>query len=122
MGPEEVIVIRCDNNVCRVRVPAPGFALVFLSDDALTELDGVPSKTFPTSVLTRTRNTAGMIDPAVLETSNGHSGMGRKRLGSTSRGSVPSAAGSLSEGFSGRSLLSWMFMIVGVLIVPQIVM
>jgi hypothetical protein len=99
-------------------VPAPGFALVFLSDDALTELDGVPSKTFPTSVLTRTRNTAGMIDPAVLETSNGHSGMGRKRLGSTSRGSVTSAAGRLRVG----SFLPWMFMIWGVHVVAQMAM
>lgn len=113
-GPEEVQVIPCDqdNNVCRVKVPAPGFALVFLSEDALTVLDGAPSKTFPTTFLTRTRNTAGIIDPDVLATSNGHSGMGRKKkLGSTSRGSVTSAAGSLRHSSQGV-MLSWMFMIV----------
>lgn len=113
-GPEEVQVIPCDqdNNVCRVKVPAPGFALVFLSEDALTVLDGAPSKTFPTTFLTRTRNTAGIIDPDVLATSNGHSGMGRKKkLGSTSRGSVTSAAGSLRHSSQGV-MLSWMFMTV----------
>jgi len=116
-------VIECDQvyNVCQVRVPAPGFALVFLSEEALTANDGAPSKTFPTSVLTRTHNTATLIDPAVLATSNGHSGMGRKKLGSTSQGSVKSAAGSMKEASSVVSVLFWMFMNWGAVIFARMV-
>lgn len=75
-------------------MPAPGFALVFLSDSALeaSETGGAEATTFPTTAETRTRNTA-TIDPAVLATSNGHVAMGDGnerggRLGSTSAGSV----------------------------------
>ena len=98
-GEEKVVTVPCDtaNNTCTVRVPAPGFALVFLNDKAYT--DSVPSGnvvTFATTAYTKTINTA-TIDPKVLETSNGHSGKDRVKMGSTSKGSSPNGAVSLKE-------------------------
>ena len=72
-------------------MPAPGAALVFLTPGALTGTAGAASRTFATTAPTRTENTV-TIDPAVLATSNGHSGMGRV-LGSTSHGSENGSAG-----------------------------
>jgi hypothetical protein len=58
-GVVDVQTVDCDqtNNVCNVKVPAPGAALVFLSDQALAEWDQVPTTT---------------VDPAALATSNGN--------------------------------------------------
>ncbi|KAJ7898477.1 hypothetical protein B0H13DRAFT_2337413 [Mycena leptocephala] len=39
-------------------VPAPGFALVFLTDDAITEDKGMPTTTFPTTAQMKPRNTS----------------------------------------------------------------
>ena len=85
--------VPCDqaNNVCRVRVPAPGFALVFMSDDAARESEPASTATFATTAITKYKNTA-TVDPAVLATSNGNKGMGGK-WGSTSYGSGNSAVG-----------------------------
>ncbi|GLB44465.1 putative glycosyl hydrolase family 79 C-terminal beta domain [Lyophyllum shimeji] len=94
MGTENVTTVPCDSttNLCTVRVPAPSYALVFLSDDALAQSDGkaAPSTTFSTSMFTNTRNTA-TVDPSVLATSNG--GFDKSRMGSTSPGSSSSGAG-----------------------------
>ncbi|KJA24861.1 glycoside hydrolase family 79 protein [Hypholoma sublateritium FD-334 SS-4] len=94
-GMESVQTVACSSaagtSVCTVRVPAPGAALVFLTPGALTETAGAASRTFATTAATRTEN-AVSIDPAVLATSNGHSGMGRV-LGSTSHGSENGAVG-----------------------------
>ncbi|KAJ7153086.1 glycoside hydrolase family 79 protein, partial [Mycena crocata] len=89
-GTEDVQTVPCDTTAqtCSVKVPAPGFALVFLSDAAQTETQGAPSTTFSTTALTKTQNTA-TIDASVLATSNGHGGPSDplNRLGSTSKGS-----------------------------------
>ncbi|KAJ2987300.1 hypothetical protein NUW54_g9465 [Trametes sanguinea] len=66
-------------------VPAPGFALVFMSDDAMKESEPASTATFATTVVTKAKNTV-TIDPEVLATSNGHKGM-KGRYGSTSAGS-----------------------------------
>ncbi|KAF7318924.1 Glyco-hydro-79C domain-containing protein [Mycena chlorophos] len=73
MGDEDVKTVQCDTtaNTCTIQVPAPGFALVFLSDAAETETAGASSVTFPTTALTKTRNTA-TVNPSVLATSNGN--------------------------------------------------
>ena len=57
-GTEDVQTVPCDTTAqtCSVKVPAPGFALVFLSDAALAEVDGAP-ETFSTTALTKTQNT-----------------------------------------------------------------
>lgn len=99
-GELNVVNVPCDTttNTCTVTVPAPGFALVFLNDQAYT--DSTPSGetiTFATTAITKTLNTA-TIDPKVLETSNGHSGKDRVNLGSTSQGSSPSGSITLREG------------------------
>jgi len=99
-GELNVVNVPCDTttNTCTVTVPAPGFALVFLNDQAYT--DSTPSGetiTFATTAGTRTINTA-TIDPKVLETSNGHSGKDRANMRSTSKGSSPSGSSALREG------------------------
>ncbi|EIN05136.1 hypothetical protein PUNSTDRAFT_107422 [Punctularia strigosozonata HHB-11173 SS5] len=95
-GDLDLQTVTCDTtaNTCPIKVPAPGFALVFLSDDALSAADSVSTMTatFSTTSVTKTANTV-TIDASVLATSNGHSGKDRK-LGSTSKGSSSDAPGS----------------------------
>jgi len=69
-------------NTCQIKVPAPGFALVFFTDNALGESENTAQQTFATTVQTRTRNTA-TINLDTLATSNGGRGM-TERMGSTS--------------------------------------
>jgi hypothetical protein len=82
-GDLNVQTVNCANNVCQVQVPAPGFALVFLSDAAFEE-STQEAQTFATTAVTRTRNTA-TVDQAVLATSNGWWHGNQKDLGSTSK-------------------------------------
>jgi hypothetical protein len=101
-GEETVVSVPCDiaTNTCTVRVPAPGFALVFLNDKAFE--DSTPSGstvTFATTARTKTVNTA-TIDPKALETSNGHRGKDRVNMQSTSKGSSPNGASRLKEGLT----------------------
>ncbi|KAJ8690530.1 hypothetical protein PTI98_011955 [Pleurotus ostreatus] len=102
MGEEVIQTVDCDQgtNLCSITVPAPGAALVFLSDSALTETGGAPSTTFATTALTKTLNTAS-IDPTLLATSNGHR---TGKVGSTSPGSASSGWG-LKDTLPGLSLL-----------------
>ena len=76
--------INCADNVCQVQVPAPGFALVFLTDNALSESTPKGPQTFATTAVTKTIHSA-TVDPSVLATSNGHNASNRQKLGSTSR-------------------------------------
>ena len=87
-GAPDVQTIPCDTNTnaCQIRVPAPGAAVVFFSADAQDAAgEGEGAQTFPTTALTKTRNTA-TIDPAVLATAQGMSGRDRSREGGTSPG------------------------------------
>ena len=68
-------------NTCQVKVPAPSFALVFLLDAAVIPVSSA-TLTFPTTAVTRTRNTV-YIDPSLLANSNGDYGFQNKK-GSTS--------------------------------------
>jgi hypothetical protein len=84
----------CDSgtNTCNITLPAPSFALVFLSDDALKNAGGdTAAPTFATTAATKA--VTQTIDPSVLATSNGMNG--KLRLGgSTSReksGAAPGA-------------------------------
>lgn len=94
-GDLDVKTVTCDQtaNTCQVQVPAPGFALVFLTDSSLSEVTPQDPMTFPTTAVTKTHNTI-TIDPSVLATSNGFSGSDRKWLGSTSQGSKSGAQSS----------------------------
>jgi len=72
-GNVSTLTVQCDpNNGCPVRIPAPGAALVFLSDQSVTESGpGALTETFTTSIY---QNQGVPIDQAVLATSNGRGG------------------------------------------------
>ncbi|KAJ3487915.1 hypothetical protein NLI96_g3197 [Meripilus lineatus] len=91
MGNETIQTVTCDQtaNTCAIKVPAPGFALVFMTDEALQESTPASTATFATTAYTKTQNTA-TVDSSVLATSNGHSGKSRQN-GSTSKGSSNAA-------------------------------
>ncbi|KAI0774365.1 glycoside hydrolase family 79 protein [Fomes fomentarius] len=86
-GEESIETIQCDQgqNACAIKVPAPGAALIFFSDDAQKAASGEAIETFPTTIITKTKNTVS-IDPAVLATSNGENGRDRAQRGGTSAG------------------------------------
>ncbi|KAF5371018.1 hypothetical protein D9615_010018 [Tricholomella constricta] len=115
-GDLNITTIQCDQgaNQCHVPVKAPSFALVFLSDPNAPAAAGIdaPALTFETTAFTKTVNTA-TVDPAVLATSNGHSGKERSKLGSTSSGSVNAAEG-LRALIPGVSVLLSMLLGAGV--------
>jgi len=95
-----VETVTCNtDNTCTVRVPAPGFALVFITDDPANLGSGEPAQTFTTTAYTNTINTI-IVDPSILANSNGHSGKDRVNLGSTSYGSRSGALG-LRDGVLG---------------------
>ncbi|KAJ7493696.1 hypothetical protein FB451DRAFT_1360450 [Mycena latifolia] len=96
LGALDVRTIECDTgaNTCLVPVPAPAFALVFLSDAAWDDAGDVQPTTYSTSAYTKTQNTA-RIDATALAASNGNSGkLWDSYIGSTSRGSSSAARGS----------------------------
>ncbi|KAI0316521.1 hypothetical protein OF83DRAFT_1060198 [Amylostereum chailletii] len=95
-GELSVETIQCDQatNVCSVSVPAPGVAVVFLTDDGYDAVTPPESAvaTFPTTYYTATVNTA-KVDPSALASSNGHTNLGGLR-GATSQGARDRSAGS----------------------------
>ncbi|KAF8064386.1 glycoside hydrolase family 79 protein [Lyophyllum atratum] len=113
VGTENITTIPCDptTNLCTIPVPAPAYALVFLSPAALAQSngEGAPPTTFPTTARTNTRNTA-TVDPAVLATSNG--GFRKGELGSTSPGST-SGGVALGRGVGVLGVV-WTVLAVGV--------
>ncbi|KAG5640479.1 hypothetical protein DXG03_008374 [Asterophora parasitica] len=118
MGAENVAIVSCDqtNNVCKINVPAPSYALVFLTDDAFQETGGAPSTTFATTAQTKAHNTV-TVDPAVLATSNGHTAM-KDKLGSTSPGSTSSAA-SLHHQRHAADVLTVLALVSGVFVLAS---
>jgi len=88
-GDMVIQTVPCDQTAktCAVTVPAPGFALVFLQNDAYGGPNsGSQTLTFSTSTLkTSTHAATVSIDPSVLATSNGHSGSNFVNFGSTSK-------------------------------------
>jgi hypothetical protein len=83
--------VKCDvtSGTCQVKVPAPSFALVFLTDNAFSAVSPHSTLTFPTTAVTRTFNTV-FINPFVLAHSNGDYGM-QDKTGRTSFRSSNSA-------------------------------
>jgi hypothetical protein len=81
-----VTTINCDQtaNTCSIPVPAPCFALVFLNEDAIDAVSPTSTLTFPTTSATNT-NSQIYIDPSILATSYGHSGMSDVRGATSSR-------------------------------------
>ncbi|OJA14152.1 hypothetical protein AZE42_09597 [Rhizopogon vesiculosus] len=115
VGSVDVQTIPCDqtNNVCQVKVPAPGFALVFLTDDSLSESDQGPTTTFATTAYTKQHGTA-TIDPSILATSNGQKGIADSLAG-TSEGRQRSNA----LGFA-QALPSLAALLAGALVVGRL--
>jgi hypothetical protein len=119
MGQQDIQTITCNGGLCQVKVPAPSFALVFLSDKALSDSDNGASQTFSTSIQTRTVNTA-TVDPSILATSNGHKGFARHG-GTTSKGNGPnSAAPGLSQALPG--VVALLSLVAGSLLVGRVFM
>ena len=117
MGDEGVDTVQCNSGVCSVSVPAPGFALVFLTDSAFTAIESSTPMTFPTTAVTATVNTARVI-PSVLASSNGHHDM-TGQWDTTSPGSAQSV---FSSAWTTRSLPSFAGLIgvtVGVILLVQ---
>ncbi|KAJ7054035.1 glycoside hydrolase family 79 protein, partial [Mycena amicta] len=85
-GPLDIQSVPCDpsSQTCHIRVPAPGFALVFLDDTNENTSEDPTAMTFPTTMRTKTLS-ALTVDPSVLAASNGALGM-QEALGSTGRG------------------------------------
>ncbi|KAJ7834157.1 glycoside hydrolase family 79 protein [Mycena leptocephala] len=92
-GTLDIKTVQCDTTAqtCTIDVPAPGFALVFLTDDGdiadsgkggVGEAGGA-TMTFATTERTKTRNTA-TVDPSLLATSNGYR-MSEHELAGTSK-------------------------------------
>ncbi|KAF7302911.1 Glyco-hydro-79C domain-containing protein [Mycena kentingensis (nom. inval.)] len=74
VGTEDVQTVTCNtDNTCAIKVPAPGFALVFLANSTASKESFADVKTFATTALTKTINTAS-VDPTSLANSNGHAG------------------------------------------------
>ncbi|KAI0369500.1 hypothetical protein BV20DRAFT_946072 [Pilatotrama ljubarskyi] len=90
-GNELVQTTTCDQgaNVCQIPVPAPGAALVFVSNDAQSTVEP-PMATFSTTAVTKAIETL-TIAASVLATSNGHSGKDLP-LSGTSKGSSGGAS------------------------------
>lgn len=91
-GDLNITTVNCDTVTgnCVIPVPAPGFALVFFNNAAEQLTVGQATQTFATTAYSKGHNTA-TVDPAVLQTSNGHSGANRNSYKSTSLGSASSA-------------------------------
>jgi len=87
-GVETIKTIACAaSEPCAIPLPAPCFALVFLTSGALSESgEGGSTTTFAQTVSTPEVNTA-TVDPGVLATSNGRKTIDG-HLGSTSKGSA----------------------------------
>lgn len=117
-GDLNVTTINCNTNAgtCTIPVPSPGFALVFLDNNNPEASVGQATQTFATTAYTRTHNTV-FVDPTVVANSNGHSGISREGLGSTSQGSVSAAQRRASVGTGGMITLLGAVMLGGAWVV-----
>ena len=108
-GTEQTVTVQCPNGECTIPVYAPSIALVFLTDDALTDSTPAPSatQTYATTII---GTGSATINPAVLETSNGENGpnglMGSNSEGSISGAGHRSLSGPTTGVIAGLSMLS----------------
>jgi hypothetical protein len=86
---QQTVTITCTDGQCVVPVYAPAIALVFLTNEALTD-SNIPASATATYATTVIGTGSATLDPAVLETSNGQNGPGDV-LGSSSKGSAGAA-------------------------------
>ena len=97
-GNESIQTVQCDQSVgtCSIQVPAPAFALVFLTPDALSEVEPSSTQTFATTTVTG--HPSSPVNSSVLATSNGHSGVDRGLDESTSKGSSDALSSGIVPG------------------------
>lgn len=110
----EVVTVPCTNGTCRVRMRAPSFALVFLTDQALNDVTptGPAAQTFATTVTTHRRGRV-FVDPSVLATSNGDGGAQELLKAKWQATSQRSASGAVRVGVSAGLVLG---LVVGALV------
>lgn len=82
-----------------MKVPAPGAAIVYFSNDAQSAIASEQYSTYSTTVITKSKNTV-TIDPSVLATSNGEGGKNRLIGGTSQGGSNAAAAGVVAPGLA----------------------
>ena len=93
IGDETIQTVACDqaSGTCAIDVPAPGFALVFLDNNALSDSEPTSTQTFPSTTCTagaaRCRS-MGYHDPTSTG-SPGLPGYGTKSSGVSSAGASP---------------------------------
>ena len=106
-GDETIQTVQCDQSVgtCNIQVLAPSFALVFLTSGALSEVEPSSTQTFATTTVTG--HPFASVNPSVLATSNGHSGVDRGLVGSTSKGSSDALSSGIVPGLC--SLMATVF-------------
>jgi hypothetical protein len=95
-GDQKTDEVPCDAGVCAIKVPAPGVAVVFLTDDLIFDASaGDQVSTFETSATTKMLNTAAVAGD-VLASTNGISGEMRSQMknAKTSRGEDKNGASS----------------------------
>ncbi|KAH7103137.1 hypothetical protein BKA62DRAFT_69091 [Auriculariales sp. MPI-PUGE-AT-0066] len=79
-GTQVTESVPCDGSgVCPIPVPAPGVAVVFLTNDLIFDAAADPIQTFETTMTTKMFNTAA-VDGLTLATSNGINAKARARL------------------------------------------
>lgn len=123
-GQQQTITIPCDQtaNTCTIPVKAPSFALVFLTDDAMTRSSPPPGSSTLTFATTAYTGKGGhpVIDPSALATMNGSGGPnGQRVLGTTGKGKVmvPTEKSAAAFGMVVPALGSVMALAVGCVMV-----
>ncbi|KAK4683856.1 hypothetical protein P7C73_g6361, partial [Tremellales sp. Uapishka_1] len=97
-GDVETVTITCSNGECVIPVYAPSIAVVFLTDEALTQSTPQPTvtQTYGTTVV---GTGSATVNAGVLETSNGQNSPNGE-LGSTSSGSSSGGERSVQAGLA----------------------
>ncbi|KZV91537.1 hypothetical protein EXIGLDRAFT_769782 [Exidia glandulosa HHB12029] len=109
-GDHTTETVNCSGGSCAIQVPAPGIALVFLTDSAYQPDDDMA--TYASTHITAMHNTA-VVDPSALQTGNGMNGALRAqmKLASTSANKKNGAGRRVGEVAAGILLASGAFIL-----------
>ncbi|KAH7103155.1 hypothetical protein BKA62DRAFT_69386 [Auriculariales sp. MPI-PUGE-AT-0066] len=78
-GQQVTETVQCTNGICPIQVPAPGAAVVFLTNDLVFNAETDEFHTFATTATTKMYNTAA-VDGLTLATSNGLNAAARQKM------------------------------------------
>lgn len=114
-GSLNITTITCNttSNQCTIPIPSPGFALVFFNASSSPQAISIGQATQTFSTTAYMRKGHPTVDADTLATSNGHSGVTREFLGSTSR-NLKDQKLLLGGGVGGR-MVPEVWVLVGVL-------